>query len=120
MLIAVLAVLVLAGSTVGVVLAQNEGNTKVQPREEALLQRVCEIYEANTGVAIDLQELKNAFIEARREMELEGLKERMAKLVEEGRMSQEQADEYLEWWQSRPDVPVGPGLFGPGRFHRCW
>jgi len=118
-LIGVVAVLVLAGGIVEVVMAQNEENTQVQTRQQALLQRVCEIYEENTGVAIDLQELENAFIEARKEMELEALKERMKKLVEEGRINEEQAEQYLEWWQSRPDVPVGPGLFPLGRFHRC-
>ena len=37
-------------------------------------------------------------------------------LVDEGKMTQEEADRYLEWWQSRPDseAPLqGVGGSGP-------
>ena len=39
----------------------------------ALLDKVCEIYEQNTGIAIDPQELQNAFIQAQSEMRDEAL-----------------------------------------------
>jgi hypothetical protein len=47
------------------------------------------------------------------------------KLVTEGKITQEQADEYLHWWQSKPnDIPLlgargGYGMMW-GRGHNCW
>jgi hypothetical protein len=35
--------------------------------------------------------------------------------VDDGQITQEEANQYLEWWQSRPDIEVPlPGLGGPG------
>jgi len=38
--------------------------------------------------------------------------------VADGKMSQEQADEYLEWYEARPDVPAGLGFKGMRGSHR--
>jgi hypothetical protein len=35
-------------------------------------------------------------------------------MVENGKITQEQADQYKEWIKSRPDLPAGPG--GPKMF----
>lgn len=106
-----LAAVLLVGSTVGVVLAADNADEDTSPPEAqqaALLDRVCEIYEENTGVAIDPQELKDAFAQARSEMWDKALHSRLQKLVKQGKITQEQADQYEEWWQSRPDVPIRP------------
>jgi len=113
-ILAVLGTVVLVGSITGVVLAQNGDDSQPEARHEALLERVCEIYKENTGVAIDPQELEDAFAQAQSEMRTEALKSCLQKLVDEGKITQEQADQYLEWWQSRPDVPAGFGFGGPG------
>jgi hypothetical protein len=76
---------------------------------------VCEIYQENTGVAIDPQQLKDAFVQAQDEMELNALESRLQSLVDQGRITQEEADQYLEWWKSKPDVPFGLGSCIPGR-----
>jgi len=115
-LIAVLSAVVLVGSIGGVVFAQTENGDDSQPeaRHEAMLDRVCEIYEANTGTAIDSQALSDAFAEARSEMQTERMDSRLQKAVEEGRITQEQADQYKEWCQSKPDVPFKLGFGGRG------
>ena len=110
-IIAVLAVVVLVGSIAGVALAADNEDRDTSPPEAqqvALLDRICEIYEENTGITIDPQQLKVAFAQARGEMWDEALDRRLAYLVEQGKITQEQADEYKEWWQSRPDVPIRP------------
>jgi len=110
-IIAVLAVVVLVGSIAGVALAADNGEEDGSPpeaRQGALLDRVCEIYQENTGVAINPQELKDAFAQARSEMWDKALHSRLQKLVEQDKITQEQADQYKEWWQSRPDVPIRP------------
>ena len=89
------------------------GGFTVETRQEALLDRVCQIYQENTGVAIDLQQLKDAFTQAQREMQDEALQSRLQKLVDEGKITQEEADQYLEWWQSRPNIEL-PELGGFG------
>jgi hypothetical protein len=86
----------------------------VETRQEALLDRVCQIYQQNTGVAIDPQQLKNAFTQAQGETQGEALQSRLEKLVNDGKITQEEADQYLEWWQSRPNIEL-PGLGGYGR-----
>ena len=84
-------------------------------RHQALLDRACAIYQENTGVAIDSEQLKDAFDQAQSELREEALETRMQNLVDEGRITQEEADSYLEWWESRPDIEAPlPGLGGPG------
>jgi len=115
-----LATVLVVGSTVGVVLATDNGDEQESPAGDgypALLKRVCAIYEENTGTTIDPEALKDAFAQAQNEMQTEALKNCLQNLVGQGKMIQEQADQYLEWWQSRPDVPIGFGFRGHGGFH---
>ena len=110
---------ILGASIAGIAVAQTENGNgqECQPgaRQGALLDRVCEIYQENTGVAIDQGEMKDAFAQAREEMRTEALQNRLQNLVSEGRITQEEADQYQEWLQSRPDVPVRFGFKGCGR-----
>jgi hypothetical protein len=122
-IIAVLVTVVLIGSIGGVVLAQNQNGDENQPeaQQAVLLEKVCAIYEENTGTAIDAQELQNAFAQAQSEMRDEALSNYLQKLVDEDKITQEQADQYKAWLESKPDVPLfEPSPFGfPGHgMHR--
>jgi len=117
MVIALAAVL-LVGSSVGVVAAQNGDDSQPNAANQTLLDRVCEIYEENTGTTVDQQALQDAFAQARSEIQAEAMQNRLANLVEQGRITQDEADQYLEWWQARPDVAVGFGFRGHGGFCR--
>jgi len=113
-IVALLTIALLAGSIGGVVLAADDGNNS-QPKAQGvdILEKVCAIYQQKTGVAIDQEALKAAFVQAQGEMQKEREQARLQSLVEQGKLTQEQADKYLEWWQSRPDVPFGfPGHGG--------
>ncbi len=94
---------VLAGGTVGIVLAQTGNGDESQPK--TLLSRVAEI------LGIEQQPLEDAFAQARSEMLEEALDSRLQYLVDQGTITQEQADQYKSWWQARPDTPL-PGRFG--------
>ena len=111
-----LAVVVLVGSIGGVALAQTGNGDDNQPaaQHEALLDKVCAIYEENTGVAINSEELEKAFAQARSEMRDEALNNFFQGLVDEGKITQEQADQYKAWLESKPDVdvPLAPGFPG--------
>ncbi len=115
--ITVLATLLVIGSIGGVVLATDNGDDgEPEAKYEALLDRVCEIYQENTGVAIDQEALKDAFAQAQSEMQTEALENYLQSLVDEEKITQAQADEYLDWWQAKPDVSFGFGFGGRGGF----
>ena len=117
----VLATVALVGGVTGSVLAQNGNEDMNQPQAQraALLDRVCEIYGDNTGTVMDPEALKDAFVQAQGEMRTEAMQNRLQNMVERGKITQEQADQYKEWQQSRPDVPLGSGFKGHGRKGGC-
>ena len=114
LLVTVLAVVVLAGSIGGVALAQSGDDSQPLAQHEAMLEKVCAIYEENTGIAINSEELQKAFAQARSEMQDEALDSYLQSLVDEGKITQEQADQYKVWLESKPevDVPLAPGFPG--------
>ncbi|MFP3898521.1 MAG: hypothetical protein ACLFVD_04355 [Dehalococcoidia bacterium] len=114
--VALLSVIVIGVIAGGVVAAADESSS---PEEQAqiagpylvLLDRACAIYEQETGVAIDCQQLRDALGRARREMRDEALQRRVQGLVDGGVITQQEADEYLGWWESRPGIELQlPGL----------
>jgi hypothetical protein len=117
-IIMVVAAAIAIASVGGVVLAQGNGDedeTQPEARHAALLERVCKVYEANTGTAIDAEELQNAFAEVRSEMMNAAIEARLANMVENGVIDQAQADELQGWWESRPEgLPFGFGQMSPG------
>jgi len=102
----------------GVVLAQENGDEDAnQPEAQhaALLEKVCAIYEDNTGTAINAEELQKAFVQAQSEMHTAAMEARLAEMVENGVLDKTQAQELQDWWESRPeDLPFGPGFMAPG------
>jgi hypothetical protein len=88
-----------------------EDQSQPSDRYHVLLDRACAIYEGETGVAIDSEQLEDALKEAQSELRDEALQNLLENLVDEGKITQEEADQYLEWWQSRPDLELPlPGL----------
>jgi len=133
--VVVLSVLLIGGIAGGMIAAadNNSSNTEAQNqtanRYQALLDRACAIYQEQTGVAINSSQLRDALEQARSEMRDDALKARLQDLVSQGKITQEQADQFLEWWQSRPDISLpltGPGGNGHqgammwGRFFQAW
>jgi hypothetical protein len=119
--VVVASVLLIAGTVGGALVGASDSSSttddqnQIVDRHQALLDRVCAIYQDNTGVAIDSEQLKDALAQAQDEVQEEALQSRLQDLVEDGEMTQEEADSYLEWWQSRPDIEAPlPGLGGPG------
>jgi hypothetical protein len=119
-LAAVLAAVVLLGSLGGVALAQTGDGDNDQPvaQHQAMLEKVCTIYQENTGTAINSEELQKAFEQARSEMQDEARDNFLQGLVDEGKITQEEADQYKAWLESKPeiDMPLAPE-FGFG-MHR--
>lgn len=127
-LAAVAVAVLIAGVVAGVTLAQsgngNGNETQANTRYQELLNKVATIYQQNTGVTIDPQQLETAFTQAQEQMQNEALQTWLQNLVTQGKMTQTQADQYLQWWQSRPNTPLlglprGEGMM-LGRGHGFW
>jgi hypothetical protein len=65
-------------------------------------------------LGLDEDTVATAMKEARQEMMDEALAERLQEAVDEGRITQEQADQISEWMRSRPEALDELGGFGPG------
>ena len=120
-LITLLAVVALAGSIGGVVYAQtgsdSQSDNQSATQYAALLDKVSTIYQQNTGTAINPQELQKAFDQARTQMRSDAMDKYLQSLVDQKKITQDQADQYKAWLNSKPDVPLAPGLPG-GNMHR--
>ena len=112
------ATLLLTVGATATVMAEGEAETTPLPEasENALLARVADI------LGIDEEDLINAFEQARQEMCEDAFTSHINQAVEEGLITQDQADEILEWWLQRPDDAIeawrgqGPNATGPGMF----
>jgi len=114
-IIGVVGALLLVASIGGVVYAQ----TGDGEGPGAMLDKVCEIYQQNTGTTIDQQALKDAFAQAREEMRPLApptpkdrpqmdpeatMQDRLLNLVNDGKITQAQADEFTAWLNAKPDT----------------
>lgn len=99
-IVTALAVALLLVSIGGVAVARAAGDTATgnttQPK--TLPARVAEI------LGIDQQKVEAAFQQAQSDMQLEAMKNRLQALVSAGKVTQTQADEYLKWYQAKPDM----------------
>lgn len=110
---AAVVVLVIAGTvaTVTSVHAQTPTPTTATTAQADLLARVAQI------LGIDQQKLTDAFVQAGKEMAQDALTKALDKAVQEGRITQDQANQIKDWWNKKPDVLNGgvfPGLRGRG------
>ncbi len=113
----VIAVLLTMG---GVTMVMAEGEEETTPSPEAtakgLLERVADILE------IDKEDLIDAFKQAQQEMMGDAFINRLNQAVKEGRITREQADEIIRWWEQRPDDVIRewrglkPEIIEPGMF----
>lgn len=103
------AVLVLTVGGVTAALAQDEELPTPAKSElhESFLAKVAD----NLGVSVD--ELQAAITSAQQEIRKEALTSRLNKAVEEGRLTQDEADALKEWWEQKPEC-LGPSLSAGG------
>jgi hypothetical protein len=109
-IIPLVAAMALAGILAGSVFAQ-EGDEVGPPPGGTLIERLAE------KLGIEQSELETAFAEVRSEMRDEAQSSRLEALVEQGKLTQEEADQFRGWWQARPEMELGgfgARLGGPG------
>ncbi len=112
--------------------SDNSSNTtQAQTALTTLMDKVAEIYQTNTGTAIDPAQLQKAFEQAGAAIKTEKIDQMLQKMVDAGKITQAQADQWKAWWDSRPDNaltdqfktwlesrPDIPGLSGSNGFGR--
>jgi len=114
---ALLVALLLTVGATATVMAQEEEETTppLEVSEKGLLDRVADI------LGINKEDLIDAFKQAQQEMWDEAFISRLNKAVEEGYITQAQADEITKWWEQRPEG-IGewwgekPEVLEPGMF----
>jgi polyhydroxyalkanoate synthesis regulator phasin len=92
-LTAVLVPVLIVGATASIALAQDETGGK----RGALFARVAEI------LGIEQQKVEDAFKQASQELKEEARNQKLQDLVDNGNITQQEADEYKAWLESRPD-----------------
>lgn len=99
----VLAIIVLlSGTAVAVKADDGQAVTGLRPAGK-VLDRVAQI------LNIDKQKLIDAFKQATGEVREQGLTDRLDKWVEDGQLTQAEADQYKSWLASKPDgVAIAP------------
>jgi len=108
----VVSVVAIAVIGFSVVLAQENGDSNAS----RLATRVAEI------LGLDAAVVDDAIKQAREELRDEAVKKKLDSLVEKGNLTQEQADERLDWIQSKPEgiPPTGKQFLGKKKYHKSW
>ena len=92
------AVLLLTVGSVAAVLADEEPTPAPEAGSNGLLARVAEILD------IPQENLVNAFRQAQQEIRQETRNRFLEKAIEQGRITQDEADDILNWWEQRPET----------------
>ncbi len=101
LLVPIVAAVIAFAAVGGVALAQGDDEGADSPLS-SFASRVASI------LGLDEATVQNAFDQARSEMQDEALQQRLDNMVEQGQITEEQADEYYTWYQSRPEgMPFG-------------
>ena len=110
------AIAVVAVAVVGFSIALAQENEKGDSNASKLAAKVAEI------LGLDAAVVDDAIKQARKELRDEAVQNKLNALVEKGRLTQEQADEYLNWIQSRPEgIPaMRKQFFGKMGHHKGW
>jgi hypothetical protein len=106
-LTATVAILALGALMTGAAFAQ-EADSDGKSGVGKLGARVAQI------LGLDETEVNDAIRQARTELRNEATQEKLDRMVEAGKITQEQADEYLTWFESRPTEGPGIGQRGFG------
>lgn len=95
--ISVLVALIIFGISAGAVFAQDN---KESPDNNPVISRVAEI------LGIDKQQLVDAFKQAIKEEGQQRLDQRLQNMIDEGKITAEEAAEYKAWLEARPDIRI--------------
>lgn len=110
LLVPVVAAVIALAVMGGTALAQGDSSSSTSSPWSTFAGKVASI------LGLDETTVQNAMDQAQKEIQDEALQARLDSLVEQGTITQDQADQYYQWYQSRPEgIDGGLGLgFGKG------
>lgn len=94
----VIAVVVIIAATAGIAFAADQPDS--EKGSNKLIARVAEI------LGISQDKLENAIKQASEELREQKRDSYFQKLIDEGRLTQGQVEEYKQWLEDRPDIPL--------------
>ena len=107
LIVPALAALLLTGAIAGTAFAQSESDD-----DSSSVSRFVEILAEKLGIHED--QVQTAVEETKAELQAERkaaweqrLRDKLAAMVEDGKITQEQADEYLDWYLNPPELAQG-------------
>ena len=111
-----MAIAVVAVTAIGLSVAFAQENEKGDSNASRLATKVADI------LGLDATVVDDAIKQAREELRGEAVQKKLNALIEKDRLTQEQADEYLNWIQSRPEgtPAIGKHFLGKRGHHRRW
>ena len=101
----IVAAVMVLGIMGGVAMAQETSDEDGDSEKKSFAARVAEI------LGLDETTVQDAIDQAKAEMQEEALQAKLDWLVENGHMTQDQADEYKTWIESKPEG-LSPRMFG--------
>ena len=101
----IVAAVMVLGIMGGVAMAQETSDEDGDSEKKSFAARVADI------LGLDETTVQDAIDQARAEMQEEALQAKLDWLVENGHMTQDQADEYKTWIESKPEG-LSPRMFG--------
>ena len=101
----IVAAVMVLGIMGGVAMAQETSDEDGDSEKKSFAARVAEI------LGLDETTVQDAIDQAKAEMQEEALQAKLDWLVENGHMTQDQADEYKTWIESKPEG-LSPKMFG--------
>ena len=119
LIVPALAALLLTGAIAGTAFAQSESDD-----DSSSVSRFVEILAEKLGIDEDqvqtaVEETKAELLAERKAAREQRLRDKLAGMVEDGKITQEQADEYLDWYLNPPELAQGrfDKKFAFGRGH---
>jgi len=107
LIIGLLVIIALLGTIGGVAMAQSgddDTTTTADTARFAYLERVAAIYQEKTGVALDVDKLKDSVCQAGEEKREQVRNQFRQRLIDEGVFTEEELTELEDWWAAKPDI----------------
>lgn len=88
----------------GTTLAVSADDDSITPATSSIMERVAELYKNNTGITLDPNQLQAAFDEAHQEMREQSRNTMLERLIENGVITEEEANDLRNWLDEKPDI----------------
>ncbi|MHB8104765.1 MAG: DUF2680 domain-containing protein [Dehalococcoidales bacterium] len=110
-IVALLIVAIAVGGTLGGIALTRSNNNNADRAQSIteMIDKAANLFQANSNTANIMQGLEKDFGQAGQALKSDAVDSYLKKLVEDGKITQEQADQFKAWLDARPDMPAMNG-----------